>query len=618
MAFFAPLIISIILLAAISSYTIRLNQNIKLAKQIGLPYIILPWHTDTVTWFILAPWTIPILNHCLPSFLTRKWLKFMDPFWTWHLRYSPFQERANYSFLSVSAWGLALNTCSPEIIAQFGYNRRDFSKPIEMYSIVETFGPNLISTDGPHWKHQRRIIQPSFNEANNILAWGETVFQTTALVKKWVREMDTLGKDEYLNFHDDLRQLALHVVARGTFGERIFWANDNLNAKHGNTENQSKHSMSLGQATLAIVSDLKWLFILPPWILKWAPSKHLNKIWMGYHEIDRHMQERIRNRQISRNEGKEERHGHDILGSLISTIQKSSSHNDLRLGLTHQEIVSNVFVSLMAGHETTGATLFYTLINLAMYPAWQVEVQRELDAIFGDSGTETWSHGEYMKKLQYSKIDATILETLRLFPPNGLIPKHSALDHPSILRYKEKDITIPPNTRLLVMIVSAHRNPHYWPPPNGSFAVDQEANRQDTNEYRPERWFVRKSIAEAYGGKIVDSDSVNSDGQHGFFVPCKGAFIPWSIGARQCIGRNFAHVELLVAIAIILREWSVELVLDQVDRCDEETGKGRWESARMRAEERLRDGMYNYITMQLGNGLIPLRLVKRGDEGVVV
>ncbi|KAE8443551.1 hypothetical protein EG329_001713 [Mollisiaceae sp. DMI_Dod_QoI] len=650
MAFITLSLLSIILLAAIVRCFLALRRNIELAQKIGLPYIIVPWYTVSVPWFILAPVVNPILNHCLPTFMTRSWLKFMDPFWTWRLLYSPFHERENDTIVSVSPGALTFNTCSPEIISQLGAQRKDFGKPVEVYTILETFGPNLVTTDGPHWKHQRRIIQPSFNEASNVLAWDETIFQTTALIRKWDDEMKR-SQNAYLNFHDDLRTLALHVVVRGSFGLRMFWPGvEKGKFGEGGVKDEGQHRMSLGQATLAVVNDLKWLFVLPSWALKWAPSKYLNKIWLGYGTTkwERTWKSTSENgkRHIDKDNSKDMEQTYlvfspvplppgseltDISDSLISTTQKPSLHNSLGPSLTQQEIMSNVFNSLTAGHETTGATLFYCLVNLAMHPSWQVLIQQELDTLFGDRDPRTWTHAEDMRKLQHSKLDAAVLETLRLFPPNNLIPKQSSFDHTSFLRYKGKEVQVPSNTRILILIASVHRNPHYWPPPHTAASsaepVFESEIREDTNDFRPERWFVSRKSAERYGGRIVpshdngiDVKSEEGGNERGFFVPCKGAFVPWSIGERQCIGRNFAHIELMVAIAVILKEWSVELVLGHtsgIEDGDEENKGGRWEEARDRAEKCLRFGMRHYITMQLGKGLIPLRIVRRGSKGLL-
>jgi len=101
-----------------------------------------------------------------------------------------------------------------------------------------------------------------------------------------------------------------------------------------------------------------------------------------------------------------------------------------------------------------------------------------------------------------------------------------------------------------------------------------------------------------------------------FLTPKKGSFIPYSIGQRECIGKRFAQIEMLVVIAVIFRDWSVELVVDGEEKIPAVNMKDAWEETRERAIRHLKSGMEHYMTMQLKKGLIPLRIVKRGSERV--
>lgn len=133
--------------------------------------------------------------------------------------------------------------------------------------------------------------------------------------------------------------------------------------------------------------------------------------------------------------------------------------------------------------------------------------------------------------------------------------------------------------------------------------------------FKPERWFVTPSEAEKVGGRSLSLHPIFADcpearAGKGFLKPERGAFIPWSIGQRECIGKQFAHTELLVALAVIFREWSVELVVDNASGSVAEKALA-WEAAAEKAKKNMREGMMHYATMQLQRGLVPLRIVKR-------
>jgi hypothetical protein len=198
---------------------------------------------------------------------------------------------------------------------------------------------------------------------------------------------------------------------------------------------------------------------------------------------------------------------------------------------------------------------------------------------------------------------------LRIFPPNNLIPKHTPKGTDQALKYLDREIRFPGNTRVLILFASTHRNPNYYKHGPSSYSPD----KTDMDEFKPERWILN-SIEEAQnlGGNAVEMASYSPTApKQYFFKPQRGAFIPWSIGHRECIGKKFAHTELLVALAVILHKWSVELVVPEKDGYVDRIA---WEKARASAKGHLKTGMKHYTTMQLKKGLIPLKIVMRGQE----
>lgn len=62
-----------------------------------------------------------------------------------------------------------LHVADAEAIAQITTRRNDFPKPIGMYSSIDLFGKNVVSTEGAFWRHHRKITSPPFTEKNNHL-----------------------------------------------------------------------------------------------------------------------------------------------------------------------------------------------------------------------------------------------------------------------------------------------------------------------------------------------------------------------------------------------------------------------------------------------------------------
>lgn len=210
-------------------------------------------------------------------------------------------------------------------------------------------------------------------------------------------------------------------------------------------------------------------------------------------------------------------------------------------------------------------------------------------------------------------------EELRLIPPVISIPKKTNTPQP--LTVSGHRVIIPADTAVNLVTAATHRNPSAW---------QSNGDPNDLEEFRPERWILH---AEGNGGgKEARFDHPTEDEGEDFggpqgqdtsatlLKPPKGAYLPFSDGPRACLGRRFAQVEVLAVLAVIFREYCVELAVDEW-ASDEEVGKmdecGRrevWGKAEARARWLMKYGMMSMITIQMREGTVPVRFVKRGGE----
>jgi cytochrome P450 len=84
------------------------------------------------------------------------------------------------------------------------------------------------------------------------------------------------------------------------------------------------------------------------------------------------------------------------------------------------------------------------------------------------------------------------------------------------------------DTYVDIHVSALHRNPKYWGP--------------DAEAFRPERFDTRQ-------GREYRRD----------------AFVPFSDGMRSCLGKRFAQVEAVCALALICQRYKIE-VADEKDR----------------------------------------------------
>jgi len=218
------------------------------------------------------------------------------------------------------------------------------------------------------------------------------------------------------------------------------------------------------------------------------------------------MVEMIRERQAA----VEKMEQHDLFSSLL----KANDH-DLGLEtLSENEIISNIYVFLVAGHETTAHSLGFAFALLALYPDEQEKVLEQIKSVT-KGRVPTY---EEMPLLTYST--AVVYEALRMFPPVTGVPKVAAEDTSIVtcnIRGEKKAIPILKGTDIVLDVVGTHYNPRYW---------------DDPLTFNPSRF-------------LQDWP--------------RDAFMPFSAGARACIGRKFAETEGTAVLTMLISQYKVTI-----------------------------------------------------------
>ncbi|CAB3404897.1 unnamed protein product [Caenorhabditis bovis] len=181
--------------------------------------------------------------------------------------------------------------------------------------------------------------------------------------------------------------------------------------------------------------------------------------------------------------------------------------------LSLEDIREEVDTFMFEGHDTTSASMGWTLWCIAHNPDVQKKVLDEVDRVFGRSDRDCTD--EDLKQLKY--LEKCIKESLRLFP-----------SVPLFARKVERDVVIngdlfPKNATILMAPFIIHRNPMWWNEPEkfnpDNFADDAIANRH------------------AY------------------------ADVPFSAGPRNCIGQKFAVMEEKTCLSWIFRKYTLRTTI---------------------------------------------------------
>lgn len=211
--------------------------------------------------------------------------------------------------------------------------------------------------------------------------------------------------------------------------------------------------------------------------------------------------------------------------NLIATMLGAKDPKTGRT-VSDKEIVEEACTMLFAGFDTTSTTMSWALYFLAKDPEAARWVQEELDNVLGYGPSAREPTMEDLPNLKRTR--AMINETLRLRPP--LMSASRMTTRPTKLGKYE----IPAQTIVNANIFLAQRNPKYWDKPN---------------EFWPQRWDESPS-------DDADADSPRGDTDKKRRHPF--AFIPFSAGARNCIGKNFAMQEMMIAMSMLLCRFNVE------------------------------------------------------------
>lgn len=119
---------------------------------------------------------------------------------------------------------------------------------------------------------------------------------------------------------------------------------------------------------------------------------------------------------------------------------------------TTDEMVDQVAIFFLAGHETSASTLAWALYLMALYPEWQNRLAQEASAL------DTCNFS-VMGKLRLSR--DVFRETLRLYPPVPMMVRENSC--PENMRSRE----ISTGSQLVISPWHLHRHTRLWDNPDG-------------------------------------------------------------------------------------------------------------------------------------------------------
>ena len=173
-------------------------------------------------------------------------------------------------------------------------------------------------------------------------------------------------------------------------------------------------------------------------------------------------------------------------------------------GLSDIEVADELVTLLFAGGETVATCLAWGFYEIARQPEVEEALFREIDMVVGEGPVTI----EHVKRLTYLR--QVVDEITRLYGVTLLMRR-------AVTDVQLGGFTLPEGTEVLFSPYALQRDPELYP---------------DPEHFDPNRWSGDRPRA----------------------------FLPFGAGSRQCIGKEFAVMEMVITLATVLSRWRLRLV----------------------------------------------------------
>ncbi len=362
----------------------------------------------------------------------------------------------------------------------------DFPKsPLLGEALEPLLGESIFTTNGEQWRRQRDMMNPAFAQARLNVAFPVMRAATEDMMQRLAALPDGAEHDVEVEMThvtaDIIFRTIFSVPMEGEDARRIF-------------EAFARFQALAPRLLLPSIYGVRWL--VWPWDV-WRSRR-------AAREIRGLLEKLIRPRYEAHVAGHPARHS-DILQSFLQST-------DPRTGqpFAFKELVDQVAMLFLAGHETSASALTWAAHLLANAPEVQQRMHDEVHAQLGDRPAAVAD----MKALELTR--NVFRETLRLFPPVGFMARQASTNCPM----RDKQVKEGATVVVAPWLIQRHRE--IWPEPD-AFNPDRYANEGS-----------REALKQGY--------------------------LPFGMGPRVCLGAAFALQEATLILASLVRLYELRAV----------------------------------------------------------
>jgi cytochrome P450 len=398
-----------------------------------------------------------------------------------------------------SLLGLVPKEAYTEMVTPLGYSRRGIllindpeitrtilTNPLEHFpkndlmvgALEPLVGESIFVSDGAAWRRQRQMVEPAFSHMGIARAF------------RWMREAvddyethldGVAARGETFSLDAAMSHLTADIICRTIFSKSL----------EIGTARDVFTSFAEFERSVASV-DLYQLIVGKPWSKVRQPDHVLSACERIRAHIDALLAPALEAGAP----------GGDIVADLVAARDAMTGE-----GFTRKELIDQIGVFFLAGHETTASVMTWAFFILSQRPEMVERMRAQIGAVVGSGEVELG----HVKKLEF--VRDVFREALRLYPPITFIPRVAAEDT-QIGRYRAKK-----GTMIMIAPWTTHRHHALWP---------------DPDRFDPDR-FMRDEI-----------------------IP--GSYMPFGLGPRICVGAAFATIESGLMLARLVRRYDFEAI----------------------------------------------------------